>query len=99
MTGSTAEQFELYKQKVQEVTQVLPQSANTLVSGTVLHRQCQLWFESNVRDLATAKQALKLLARAVVYLAQFAELEMKASSTYHPPKPYHFSDLLRETMR
>ena len=37
--------------------------------------QTDQWIEANVRDLASSKQVLKLLARAVVYLARFDELE------------------------
>jgi len=37
--------------------------------------QAEQWVETNVKDLATAKQVLKLLVRAVVHLARFVELE------------------------
>ena len=37
--------------------------------------EAEAWVENNVRDLASAKQALKVLAKAVVCLARFAEVE------------------------
>ena len=45
------------------------------VFATVTADQAETWIENNVTDLASAKAALKQLAKAIIYLRDHAQLE------------------------
>ncbi|MBM4428801.1 MAG: hypothetical protein FJ026_00450 [Chloroflexi bacterium] len=46
-----------------------------LATGQMTPEQAKQWIEGNVKDMASAKVALKMLGRAVIYLAKRVDFE------------------------